>query len=173
MASLTWCTWVWVSWWWTRRPGVLRFMGLQRVRHDWVIELNWTELKYVSGSQLCKPDLKSLYLCVVVLLISQRANLLRDPAGFSILMACLFHLVGNHSSYPFFHSEVSTWRKPKVSRLFNVPWGHIKSADGGKERKCLQKGSRKVPFPVVSGGSLVGLVIFHKRIQRTLFSLKE
>ena len=23
------------SWWWTGRPGVLRFMGSQRVRHDW------------------------------------------------------------------------------------------------------------------------------------------
>ena len=36
-------TWVWVnsgSWWWTGRPGV-QFMGLQRVRHDWVTELNW------------------------------------------------------------------------------------------------------------------------------------
>ena len=26
----------------TGRPGVLRFMGWQRVRHDWVTELNWT-----------------------------------------------------------------------------------------------------------------------------------
>ena len=46
MASPTRCTWVWVtsrSWWWTGRPGVLRFMGLQRVRHDWATELNWTE----------------------------------------------------------------------------------------------------------------------------------
>ena len=30
-----------VSWWWTRRPGVLWFMGSQRVRHDWATELNW------------------------------------------------------------------------------------------------------------------------------------
>ena len=48
MASLTWWTWVWVnsgSWWWTGRPGVLRFMGLQRVGHDWATELNWTELR--------------------------------------------------------------------------------------------------------------------------------
>ena len=46
MASLTRWTCVWVnsgSWWWTGRSGVLRFMGLQRVRHDWVTELNWTE----------------------------------------------------------------------------------------------------------------------------------
>ena len=45
MASLTRWTWVWGnsrSWWWTRRPGVLRFMGSQRVGHDWVTELNWS-----------------------------------------------------------------------------------------------------------------------------------
>ena len=45
MASPTRWTWVWVdsgSWWWTGRPGVLRFMGLQRVGHDWATELNWT-----------------------------------------------------------------------------------------------------------------------------------
>ena len=44
MASPTQWTWVWVdsgSWWWTRRPGVLQFMGSQRVRHDWATELNW------------------------------------------------------------------------------------------------------------------------------------
>ena len=47
MTSPTQSTWVWVnsgSWWWTGRPGALRFMGSQRVRHDWVTELNWTEL---------------------------------------------------------------------------------------------------------------------------------
>ena len=44
MASPTWWTWVWVnsgSWWWTGRLGVLRFMGSQRVGHDWATELNW------------------------------------------------------------------------------------------------------------------------------------
>ena len=47
MASLTRRTWVWVnsgSWWWTGRPGVLRFVWSQRVGHDWATELNWTEL---------------------------------------------------------------------------------------------------------------------------------
>ena len=50
MASPTWWTWVWVnsrSWWWTGRPGMLRFMGLRRVRHDWATELNWTERKNI------------------------------------------------------------------------------------------------------------------------------
>ena len=32
------------SWWWAGRPGVLQFTGSQRVGHDWVTELNWTEL---------------------------------------------------------------------------------------------------------------------------------
>ena len=42
MASLTRWTWVWVncgSWWWTGRPDALRFMGSQRVGHDWAAEL--------------------------------------------------------------------------------------------------------------------------------------
>ena len=44
MASPTWWAWVWInsrSWWWTGRPGVLGFMGLQRVGHDRATELNW------------------------------------------------------------------------------------------------------------------------------------
>ena len=51
MASLTRWTWVWVnsrSWWWTGRPGVLRFMGSQRVRQDWATELNWTWFLFFS-----------------------------------------------------------------------------------------------------------------------------
>ena len=38
---------VWVNsgrWWWTGRPGVLQFLGSQRVGHSWATELNWTEL---------------------------------------------------------------------------------------------------------------------------------
>jgi len=37
-------TWVWVNsrrWWGTGRPGMLRFTGSQRVRHNWATELNW------------------------------------------------------------------------------------------------------------------------------------
>ena len=43
MTSPIWWTWVWASsrsWWWTRRPGVLQSMGLQRVGYDWATELN-------------------------------------------------------------------------------------------------------------------------------------
>ena len=47
MASPTQCMWIWVnsgSWWWTGRPGVLQFMGSQRVGHNWVTELNWLKV---------------------------------------------------------------------------------------------------------------------------------
>ena len=41
-SSLTRWTWIWAnsgSWWWKGRPGMLGFMGLQRVGHDWASEL--------------------------------------------------------------------------------------------------------------------------------------
>ena len=59
LASPTRWTLVWVnsgSWWWTGKPGVLWFMGSQKVGHDWVTELNWT------GSQ-CKIF---LYVLLIV-----------------------------------------------------------------------------------------------------------
>ena len=43
-AHVTPWTWVWVNsgrWWWTGRPGVLWFMGSQRLGNDWATELNW------------------------------------------------------------------------------------------------------------------------------------
>ena len=55
MASPTQWTWVWVdsgSWQWTARPGMLWFMVSQRVRHDWVTELNWTEESQLSHDRL-------------------------------------------------------------------------------------------------------------------------
>ena len=47
MASPSQWTWVWVdsgSWWWTGRPGVLRFIESQKVRREWATEMNWTEM---------------------------------------------------------------------------------------------------------------------------------
>ena len=52
MASLTQWTWVWISsgsWWSTGKPGMLRFMGSQRVRHSWATELNWGPWNLLLG----------------------------------------------------------------------------------------------------------------------------
>ena len=59
MASLTRWMWVWVnsgSWWWTGRPGVLRFHAVAKSRtrlSDWT-ELNWTVGKLLFFSLILK-----------------------------------------------------------------------------------------------------------------------
>ena len=74
MASLTRWGWVWVnsgSWWWTGRPGMLRFMGSQRVRHDWATELKWTEMhcweEILHGSFMFLHITKAQRLTIVVM----------------------------------------------------------------------------------------------------------
>ena len=66
MASPTRWTWVWVrsgSWWWTGKPGVLQSMGSQRVRHDWVTELNHSgELVNGYKGLLCTVSYKCLWI---------------------------------------------------------------------------------------------------------------
>jgi len=75
MASPTRWTWVWVnsgSWWGTGRPGVLWFMGSQRVRHNWATELNWTELNAMRP----KGELK--------VKVSQSCLTLWDPVDYTV-----------------------------------------------------------------------------------------
>ena len=65
MASLTRWTWVWVnsgSWWWIGRPGMLWFMGLRRVRHDWATERNWKNIFQIVMKRL-------LCWCAIVICI--------------------------------------------------------------------------------------------------------
>ena len=64
MTSLTQCTWVWVnsrSWWWTGKPGVLQSMGLQRVGHDWVTELNQTSFSVCEWGAVGKIGMTLLW----------------------------------------------------------------------------------------------------------------
>ena len=68
MASPTQWTWVSVnsgSWWWTARPGVLRFMGWQRVVTT--ERLNWTERNsfYTSSFMFC-ASLGSVNKCILI-----------------------------------------------------------------------------------------------------------
>ena len=51
ITSLIQWTWVWVdsgSWWWIGRPGMLQFIRLQSVGHDWATELDWIELRIIG-----------------------------------------------------------------------------------------------------------------------------
>ena len=59
MPSLTWWTWVNSgSWWWTGRPGVLRFMGSQRVGNDWVTGLKETIDLYSENYKMLLKEIK-------------------------------------------------------------------------------------------------------------------
>ena len=84
VTSLTRWTWVWVnsrSWWWTGRPGVLWFMGLQRVRHDWVTELNWSSLPTPLPEETVFP-----LLCILVSPVEAQLTIgVRFISGLSIL----------------------------------------------------------------------------------------
>ena len=73
------------SWWWTGRPGVLWFMGSQRVRHDWATELNWTEQ---NGTFSMHKSENMLYLCACS--VAQSYLILCDPLDYSI-SGCSVH----------------------------------------------------------------------------------
>ena len=73
-------SWVWVvsvRWWWTGRSGVLWSMGSQRVRHDWVTELNWT----VCMKILTWLDQFFLLLLLLLLFFSFLVSFLKNFCG--------------------------------------------------------------------------------------------
>ena len=101
MASPTQWTWVWVSsgsWCWTGRPGVLRFMGLQRVRQYWATELTDWLLKllilsiFYCSFVCCSHAFVWLFHCIfcstVSHLKSQISNLLVWIVKIFILCWC-------------------------------------------------------------------------------------
>ena len=73
MASLTQWTWVWVNsrrWWWTGRLSMLQSMGSQRVRYNWLTELNWLKWSVhfflsqsclISNTWILFPTITTIY----------------------------------------------------------------------------------------------------------------
>ena len=81
MASPTRWTWVWVnsgSWWWTRRPGVLRLMGSQRVGHDWA-ELNISWCSTARKENTRQKDWKRLSLLSLSLIMEDIITYVENP----------------------------------------------------------------------------------------------
>ena len=106
MVSPTQWTWVLVnsrSWWWIEMPGMLRFLGWQRVVCDWVTELNWSipGLIYYLGSIFPFDFLNDLFIDVsgiakflnniVLLLISsfRPVNICFIYLGAPMLVTCI------------------------------------------------------------------------------------
>ena len=85
------CRWIWVnsgSCWWTGRPGVLRFLGSQRVGHDWATELNWKKIVFWLPLQRRK-----IHYCIMkcqsrsFTLIQGVAYCLDSPGGENVKMS--------------------------------------------------------------------------------------
>ena len=113
MASPTRWTQVWMnsgSCWWTGRPGVLRFMGSQRVGHDWATEMNWTELnwtEYVLGP-FCYSSWSYLNQCLHDLSWSV---VLEHAFGFCTYFSLGFLFYSSKYSHP------QNYSRPKPSPL--------------------------------------------------------
>ena len=72
MASVTWCTWAWVSsgtCWWTEKPAVLQSMGSQL---DMTERLIWTEEKRETariGAWILPSSCWCVFICSYILVI--------------------------------------------------------------------------------------------------------
>ena len=111
MASPTWWTWVWInsgSWWWTGRPSVLRFMGSQRVRHDWVTELNWTEVHF-NNHCVCN-FFPILLLCIFVLFLFKNCGI-KELDFFIKTAVFISYLLVNWNKYYLRHNSFKLWNK--------------------------------------------------------------
>ena len=89
--NISW-TWVWVncgSWWWTGRPGVLRSMGSQKVGHNWVTELNWTEGTWAQlpGMGGCEGGCVEVFFCWCKGVVCWEQWWLGGPAHFLKVLA--------------------------------------------------------------------------------------
>ena len=151
MASQTRRTWVWVnsrSWWWTGRPGMLWFMGSQRVGHDWVTELNWAETKLsYRHAELRAANVKekkknqsnnaqACSLCSLSSLFSgkKRKKLTLPPSRF------------HSNKFPhYFISSISMEKGKYLSFLFWSGWGQNLSFALFDNHQLLSPGAHLSP----------------------------
>ena len=107
MASPTQWTWVWVnsgSWWWTGRPGVLQFMGSQRVGHNWATELNWTVVIRVLTTEICTT------VYITYSLKIRRLEFLWGP----VVRTSFFHCQGNSTAKKKPQNKNQNKKNPKT-----------------------------------------------------------
>ena len=96
VASPTQWTWVWAnfgSWWWTGRPGMLQSMESQRDGHDWLTELNWTELINLLSMLLRCNGFTRIQKVVVYQTSSRISNSDQDLLGASLALGSALELL--------------------------------------------------------------------------------
>ena len=93
---------------WTERPGMLRFMGSQRIGHDWVTEPNWFIFRYpiwINESQNPSKAISNLILALLPISFGELSSIF-------FVFFCLpsFHIVCEAmNKFFFFLLIVSPW----------------------------------------------------------------
>ena len=108
--------------WWTGRPGVLQFMGSQRVGHDWATELNGTE---VSFSRL-HPNIQFIWLYGVVINCPRMnvPRVMKWPHGQAAnIKFC-------NSAIFLAPSQVSCWGRAWRQAAKTQGWGYLCASSG-------------------------------------------
>ena len=125
MASPTQWTWIWVnsrSWWWTGRPGVLRFMGSQRVRHDWATEPNWTSyfLRFCESHRVLHSfyfTSQHIFVIILFCLSEPESFLFLENKEFQSTQQCA-HLLG--ISGPLKNNDVYLLGKITLHKMLSL-----------------------------------------------------
>ena len=106
-------TWVWVnsgSWWWTGRPDMLRFMGSQRVGHDWVTELNWTETE-VKPYNTITTACESIHFICETMQSQKLSSLCERPYLMTILsLIFIYKILSPSFGYLVIINTLSVWK---------------------------------------------------------------
>ena len=143
MASLTQWTWVWVdsgSWWWIGRPGVLWFVGSQRVRDDWVTELNWTGKTIALTIWTFVSKVVSLLFNILSMLGSQK--FVYDWSDWTHTHAVCYSFPAKKQSSSNFMAKVSIHcdfraQEEEICHCLHLFGGSFLSGSYSKESACI------------------------------------
>ena len=143
-----------------RRPGVLRFMGSQRVRHNWVTELNWLSevfpkclpqgtlrsraLLSAKKTQLTQAHLSIRQKLTTEITARSQEISLQPFAKFQVSFYTVILKWNICASNSLLKASVSySWKlhtEPRAGRLSRSPWAPVHTLHGNSPLSDASKG---------------------------------